>query len=311
MDSSSVVPESLSDWKQVADVPDAPRVETVGWLVEHQQLGRAQERRREPQPLAHAERVGAHRAVVDATQPDTIKGLGDARFASTPRSGRPRRIEQAQVSAARQMAVGSRTLDEPTDGREHLDELPRNRTTEDHDLAAGGEYETEQQPQQGRLPGAVRAEQSVAITLPDVQVDLLDGPHASVPLGEAAVVITPVTDDPRAAQPLPAEGARAPRTLSPGSRVASLAARRCGQRRWRAATCEARTRDHRQPRRESRRLPRSRRASAGRAGPAAAEPPSSTVHRHRRPLPQPPVRPGRPPCVGRRGCRAMSKAPPR
>ena len=50
--------------QQLADVPDALRVEAVGRLVEHEQRWAAHQRGRQPQTLAHPEGVRLHRATV-------------------------------------------------------------------------------------------------------------------------------------------------------------------------------------------------------------------------------------------------------
>ena len=49
--------------QQVAQPADALRVEAVGRLVEDQHLRVAEQRRGEPEPLAHPSRVAAHAAV--------------------------------------------------------------------------------------------------------------------------------------------------------------------------------------------------------------------------------------------------------
>src|SRR5450759_3798511 len=51
--------------EQVAHLADATGVKAVGRLVEDQQPGRPEQGRGQTEPLAHAERVPLHRAVVD------------------------------------------------------------------------------------------------------------------------------------------------------------------------------------------------------------------------------------------------------
>ena len=48
---------------ELAHLAHLTRVEAVGGLVEHEHLGLAQQHAREPEPLAHALRVGLHLAV--------------------------------------------------------------------------------------------------------------------------------------------------------------------------------------------------------------------------------------------------------
>ena len=56
--SSTVTPALAEVADQLADLPDAGRVEAVGRLVEDQQVGRLEQRRRDGEPLLHPERVG-------------------------------------------------------------------------------------------------------------------------------------------------------------------------------------------------------------------------------------------------------------
>ena len=54
----------------------------------------------EPEPLAHAERIRAYGAVVDACQPNALESFIDARLACAPRRTRSGRVEQSQIAAA-------------------------------------------------------------------------------------------------------------------------------------------------------------------------------------------------------------------
>ena len=70
--------------QEVAQPAHALRVEAVGGLVEDQQLRVAEQRRREPQPLAHAQRVA-----LDAPRARVVEL--DQRAAPRPRASRAAR----------------------------------------------------------------------------------------------------------------------------------------------------------------------------------------------------------------------------
>jgi hypothetical protein len=63
---------------QFADLPDAGGVEAVRRLVEDEQFRLLQQRARDRQPLAHAERVTLHAVVAAAVQADAVEDLVDA-----------------------------------------------------------------------------------------------------------------------------------------------------------------------------------------------------------------------------------------
>ncbi len=78
----------------VADVADAGRVEPVGRLVEDQQVGLLEQRRRDREPLLHAQRVGAVAVTVAPGEADRLdRGVDPARGRRRvrARSGRLRR----------------------------------------------------------------------------------------------------------------------------------------------------------------------------------------------------------------------------
>ena len=110
--------------QQVAHPADALGVEAVGRLVEDQDLGVAEQRVRDPEPLAHAQRVLAHalarrraveadvaEQVVDATLVDAERQGGDGeRLAPAPPGVLCAGVEQDADPPARvgQVAVAAR-----------------------------------------------------------------------------------------------------------------------------------------------------------------------------------------------------------
>ena len=71
--------------QQAAHPAHALGVEAVGGLVEDQHLGVAEQRVREPEPLAHAERVLPHAlAAARLSSPTSVEQLVDARAPATP-----------------------------------------------------------------------------------------------------------------------------------------------------------------------------------------------------------------------------------
>ncbi len=171
--------------QQLADLPDAVRVQAVGGLVEDQQVGGREQRAREPQPLAHAQRVGAHRAAVDAGEPDPLEGLPHPPPPSRPAAGAGR-VEQVEVRPPGEVAVRGGALDHRPDARQHRVDLARHLPAEHPDVAARGVDQPEQHPHQRRLARAVRAEEAVAVAPGDVQVDVVDGGVRPVALGQPA-----------------------------------------------------------------------------------------------------------------------------
>ena len=73
--------------QEVAQPAHALRVEAVRRLVEHEELGVAEQRRREREPLPHAERVGLHTAAPRRLELDEAEHLVDARRADARRRG--------------------------------------------------------------------------------------------------------------------------------------------------------------------------------------------------------------------------------
>ena len=115
LDRKTVVPRRVQLDEQVPDLPDAVRVEPVRRLVEHQQPGPVEQRARQPEALAHAERVGAHRAPVDRAEPDALEDLLDPPAPARPVPAAPRaRTRRAARGWSARTGAGRRPVPRPS-----------------------------------------------------------------------------------------------------------------------------------------------------------------------------------------------------
>ena len=96
LDSSTVCPRRARVAQQGAQPADALRVEAVERLVEHQDLGVAEQRRRQPEPLAHAQRVRADAPARRVLEPDQVQHLVDAAAGSPASAASERRWSRAE-----------------------------------------------------------------------------------------------------------------------------------------------------------------------------------------------------------------------
>ena len=120
--------------QQLADVPDALRVQAVGRLVEHEKWRAAHQRGRQAQPLAHPQGVRLHRTSVAGVQSHLLEHLGHARTTGRPADpAASGRVEEGQVGRAGQVGVGTGPLDE----RAHVGEHRRRRPWASADRRSG------------------------------------------------------------------------------------------------------------------------------------------------------------------------------
>ncbi len=166
--------------QQRAEVLDACRVEAVGGLVEDEEPRLAEERQRQRQPLAHAERVGAHEAVGVGGQLDEAQQNVDAGGG---------RGEQAagdlEVFAAGEVAVERRALDERADAAERTAVARGERLAEDLHRAAARPQQAQQQADRRRLAGAVGTEEAVDGAGRHREVQLVDAVAAREALAQS------------------------------------------------------------------------------------------------------------------------------
>ena len=148
-------------------------IEAGGGLVEDQQPRTAQQRRRDPQALAHAVRVAADPVLGARAQLDDLEHLLDpARRAVAVERG-----QQLEVLARAQVGVEAGRLDESGDTLQRPCALAHRVATEQLDGALGGRDQAERHAQRGRLAGAVGPEEPVHVAGADVQVDVVDREH--------------------------------------------------------------------------------------------------------------------------------------
>ena len=140
--------------QEVAQPAHPLGVEPVRRLVEHEQLGIAQQRRGQPEPLPHSERVALHAPVLRRVELDQPQHLVDPRVGNPGRAG-----ERAQVVAAGTAGVEVGRLEHRADAQRRPLQ-PRVRLAEHERAPARRLREAEQHPQRRRLASAVRAEEA-------------------------------------------------------------------------------------------------------------------------------------------------------
>jgi hypothetical protein len=140
--------------QQLAHGVDLRRVEPVGRLVEHQQLGQPEHRLGDGQPLAHPLAVGADPALDRGAQPGDLEGLGHVRLGGGRRSP-PSKAPGWPAGQVRQEAGPSTNAPSRPARGARADRLP-----ERLDRPGGGPDQAHQHPQHGGLAGAVGTEQA-------------------------------------------------------------------------------------------------------------------------------------------------------
>ena len=178
----TVRPSSPTRREQLADRPHLLRVETVRRLVEHEQLGPAEQRPGDAEPLAHALRVRLDLAVDRVAEAGDREravdvGIGEAVAARLPVG--------LEVGDAGEVGHERRVLDHRADAPQLRAPRPHV-LAEEARLAAVGVDETDEHAQRRRLAGAVRAEQAADLARADGEVEVVDGEHGAVALGEVA-----------------------------------------------------------------------------------------------------------------------------
>ncbi len=175
LDSSTVWPPRASDDDERAHVGHARRVESVGRLVEHDQLRVAQQRGGDAEALLHAERV--------RLEPVVCRGRrGRPAPAPSSTAWSPRSAvagHHPQVVAPGEVGEEARSLDQRADPGDHL--RASRRPPEDARRPGRGPDQSEQHPQGRRLAGPVRAEEAVDLAPSYGQADRVDGESLAVP----------------------------------------------------------------------------------------------------------------------------------
>ena len=159
--------------EQAAELEDAGGVEAVHRLVEDQQLRVGEQAARDAEALAHPHRVRLDAVVRAVGQADALERGVDAR----ERLAAARRGDDAEVLASREVAVEARLLDDRADARERLGAPLGHRQPAQAHRAAVRAREAEQDSDERRLAGAVRAEVAERDAARDAEVDALDEPR--------------------------------------------------------------------------------------------------------------------------------------
>jgi signal transduction histidine kinase len=163
---------------QVTHVGEARGVETVGRLVEDQQLGVLEEGGRYAEPLLHAQRVRREAIAGAVGELHHVETIGDALARCSHQSR-----QDAQVVPAGQVGVERRPFDERTDTGETLG-MP-GRVTEHRCRSARGTDEAQQHAQGARLAGTIRPEEAIYLPAPHLERQPIDGdPFPAERLGE-------------------------------------------------------------------------------------------------------------------------------
>ena len=165
--------------QQLAHPADPGRVEAVRRLVEDEDLGVAQQRVRDPQPLAHAERVLANAlARCGAVEADEVEQAVDTARVDAHQLGGDR-----ERLAPTTTAVLSGGVEQDPDAAAGVGEVSQ--AAAEHERLAGVRLgEPREHPERRRLAGAVGAEEPGHGSGLDAEGDVLDDSLPAEPLGE-------------------------------------------------------------------------------------------------------------------------------
>jgi len=176
LDSSTVQPSESPD--QHAHVGHPRRVEPVGRLVEDQQSRILQQRRRDTQPLLHAERVRRVPVLATIGEIDHREYFADPQRIRSAVAG-----QHLQIVRTGQIRVEAGRFDQRADAVEVT-----GRPAEQPHAARRRPDQPQQHPQRRRLAGAVRAEETVDLARQHGQVHPVDGEMFAVPFRELVCV---------------------------------------------------------------------------------------------------------------------------
>ncbi len=167
---------------QLAHVAHAGRVEAGRGLVEDQQARAPQQRRGDPQPLAHPMRVATHLVLGTGSQLYDREHLVDARgCAVAVEPG-----QQLEVLASGQVRVEPRCLHEPGDALQRPRAHTQRVMPEQLHRALARHDQAERHAQRRRLARPVGPQEPVHVSRTDVQVDVIDREHVLVALHQSS-----------------------------------------------------------------------------------------------------------------------------
>ncbi len=154
--------------EQIADPPDALRVQAVHRLVQDHGRGVAQQGGRDPQPLTHPEGEATRPFAGDLPQTDQVDHLVD------PASRDPVRVRE------RQQMVGGRPAGMDRSGLQQRPDLTQRSgkitvaTAIDHDPATGGLIQADNHSHGRRFAGTVRPQETRHHPRPDGEAQAVD-----------------------------------------------------------------------------------------------------------------------------------------
>ncbi|MBB5780639.1 hypothetical protein HD596_007395 [Nonomuraea jabiensis] len=154
------------------------RVEPVDGFVEHQHLRIPQQRRRDAEPLAHAERQRPGPLACRRGHADRLQHLVHAPPRDAVGAGQSHQVRVA--AAARVQRAG---VEERADRAQRVAD-PVVRHAADQRGAGGGPVEAEDQAHRGRFPGPVRAEEPGHRARSQLQCQVVDRRAVAVPLAQ-------------------------------------------------------------------------------------------------------------------------------
>src|SRR4051794_17822550 len=164
--------------QQRAQPVHALGIEAIGRLVEHQDARIAEQRRRDVQSLAHAQRVALHPAMPRGGEPDEVEHLIDARFVDADRAR-----DDAQVVASAPARVEAALLEDRAHRPRRLLQRGVGRAA-DRGAAGRRAHEAEERAQRRGLAGAVGAQEARHLAGRDAEREVLDGRRRPVALGQ-------------------------------------------------------------------------------------------------------------------------------
>ena len=164
--------------QEVPQPADPLGIEAVRRLVQHQQLGLAEQSGGDAQALSHAERIATDFASCRIRQLHFGENLVETR-----RRDPGRRCEDSQVVPPAACGVVVRRLEHCADGSKRRSELAVLPSV-DGRPPARRQGEAEQHAERRRLPGAVRAEKTGDPAARNGEAEVVDSPRAAKTLAE-------------------------------------------------------------------------------------------------------------------------------
>jgi len=153
-------------------------------LVEEDDRGLRDQRRRDVQPAPHASRIGLGGTVCGLRELEPLQQLVRAAGGLAPRQLRepPR---EAEVLTPREVGIDGRVLARETDPEAHALRVVRHVVTEHLGPAAVRREDGREDADRRRLAGAVRAEQAEDAPGRNLEVDALEGLYLAEPLRQS------------------------------------------------------------------------------------------------------------------------------